>query len=318
VRPAVPAAGQRWAAIVGTVPVRARDTVVLAAPWFHAWGLGNLTVALGLSCTIVTLARFDPDATLAAVERHGAQGVVVVPVMLRRLVDAAPADTSTLRYIACSGSSIGAPLVRAALDRFGPKLFNIYGSTEVSLATIATPGDLAASPSTAGRVATGSTVRVVDRNGRDVPVGVTGRVFVGNPGRFDGYTGGGTKESLDGLLATGDLGHFDGRGRLFVDGREDDMIVSGGENVFPGEVEDLLASHPGVADVAVVGVPDDEFGQRLRAIVVRAPGARVTADQLRRHVGATLARHKVPREVVFVDELPRTTTGKVLRTELRS
>jgi fatty-acyl-CoA synthase len=310
------------AAIVGTVPVRARDTVVIAAPWFHAWGLGNLTVALGLSCTVVTERRFDAAATLDLVRRHRAAGLVVVPPMLRRLVDAASpertaAATASLRYVASSGAAIGVPLVRQVLDRFGPKLYNVYGSTEVSLATIAGPDDLIAEPSTAGRPAAGSTVRIVDRAGNAVPAGEVGRIFVGNPGRFDGYTGGGSKESVDGLLSTGDLGHLDDDGRLFVDGREDDMIVSGGENVYPAEVEDLLAHHPGVAEVVVVGVPDEEFGQRLRAVVVRAPRSRVTAEALRRHVGRTLARHKVPREVSFVDELPRTTTGKVLRTALR-
>jgi fatty-acyl-CoA synthase len=308
-------------AILDCVPVSARDTVVVPAPWFHAWGLANLAIMLGLSCTVVTEERFDPASTLAAVERHRAAGLVVVPVMLRRMLDAAAeggerVDTSTLRYIAASGSAIGAPLVRRLLQRFGPILYNIYGSTEVSLATIAAPDDLAAEPSTAGRPVPGSTVRILDHLGLEVPAGTIGRVFVGNATRFEGYTGGGSKESIGGLLSTGDLGRFDSAGRLFIEGREDDMIVSGGENVFPGEVEDLLAAHPGVAEVAVVGVPDDAFGQRLVAYVVRRPRARVTAEQLRRSVAAALARHKVPRDILFVDALPRTTTGKVLRRVL--
>jgi fatty-acyl-CoA synthase len=133
---------------------------------------------------------------------------------------------------------------------------------------------------------------------------------------FDGYTGGGDKARHGALMSTGDVGHFDADGRLFVDGRDDDMIVSGGENVFPSEVEDLLAGLPGVREVAVVGVLDDEFGQRLRAIVVLEPGTSISERELQAHVRANLARYKVPREVAFADELPRTATGKVLKREL--
>ena len=240
--------------------------------------------------------------------------------MLSRMLAAGDAelaahDTSSLRYIASSGSALGPGLATGVLDRFGPVLYNVYGSTEVSLAAIAGPDELRAEPATAGRPATGATVRILDEGGQPVPDGRVGRIFVGSSGRFDGYTGGGTKESIDGLLSTGDLGRIDD-GLLFVEGRDDDMIVSGGENVFPAEVEDLLAAHPRVAEAAVIGVDDEEFGQRLRAVVVRRPGSEVGEDELRDHVRSRLARHKVPREVVFVDELPRTTTGKLLRREL--
>jgi fatty-acyl-CoA synthase len=134
---------------------------------------------------------------------------------------------------------------------------------------------------------------------------------------FEGYTGGGDKARRDGLMATGDVGHFDEHGLLYVDGRDDDMIVSGGENVFPHEVETLLEHVPGVREVAVVGVPDEEFGQRLRAFVALEPGASMTADQLKDRVRSNLAGYKVPRDVVFVDELPRNATGKVLKRELQ-
>jgi fatty-acyl-CoA synthase len=195
----------------------------------------------------------------------------------------------------------------------GRVLYNVYGSTEVALATVATPGDLSWAPATAGRVAFGSRVEVVDEAGRPVPAGATGRIFVGSAMGFEGYTSGADKERLRGLVAAGDVGHFDARGRLFVDGREDDMIVSGGENVFPAEVEDVLSLHPGIADVAVTGVDDDEFGQALAAFVVRRPGAALSVDDVRDHVRRSLARFKVPRRVVFVDDLPRTATGKVVK-----
>ena len=253
-----------------------------------------------MSSTAVLQSRFDPEATLAAVAANGADGLVVVPVMLQRILalDAHVRrryDTSSLRYIASSGSALGAPLARAALDSFGPILHNIYGSTEVSLATVAGPEDLHAAPSTAGRPAPGSIVRILDDDGNEVPTGEVGRIFVGSASRFEGYTGGGGKEEIGGLLSSGDVGHFDQHGRLFVDGRDDDMIVSGGENVFPREVEDLLAAHPGVAEVAVIGVDDEQFGQRLHAFVVKRPGAKLTAKQVKDHVAAHLARYKVPK-----------------------
>lgn len=307
--------------LLETVPIRARSTVVIAAPLFHAWGLVHMGVGLGMSSTAVVQAQFDPEATLAAIAAHRADGLVVVPVMLQRILALGGAtiakyDTSSLRYIASSGSAIGASLATATIRRFGPVLYNIYGSTEVSLATVAGPGDLQSAPSTAGRVAPGSTVRILDAAGKPVETGVVGRVFVGSGARFDGYTGGGGKEQIDGLLSSGDLGHFDDKGRLFIDGRDDDMIVSGGENVFPAEVEELLATHPAILEAAVIGVPDEEFGQRLKAFVVKRPGQQLSQADVKDHVREHLARYKVPRTVTFVDALPRTTTGKLRRLDL--
>jgi fatty-acyl-CoA synthase len=303
------------------VPLRSRDTVLVAAPLFHAWGLVHLGAALATSSTVVLHAQFDPLATFAAIEEHRPAGVVLVPAMLQRMLDADAEtgdsfDTSSLRYVASSGSALGPALARAALERFGPVLYNVYGSTEVALATVATPADLAAAPGTAGRVAVGATVRVLDDSGREVEPGCTGRIFVANAATFEGYTGGGDKERVDGLTATGDVGHFDAEGRLFVDGRDDEMIVSGGENVFPAEVEDLLTSHPDIVDAAVVGVPDRDFGQVLAAYVVRRPGSRLTARAVTDHVGANLARFKVPKRVELRRALPRTPTGKLRRGDL--
>ncbi|MET0579663.1 MAG: AMP-binding protein, partial [Ilumatobacteraceae bacterium] len=239
--------------VLSVSPLRARDTVVIAAPLFHAWGLVHMGVGLGMSSTAVIHAHFDPEATLAAIAEHHADGLVVVPVMLQRILALggeviARYDTSSLRYIASSGSALGATLATATLRRFGPILYNVYGSTEVSLATVATPADLQAAPATVGRPATGSTVRILDGDGVALGPDLVGRVFVGSGSRFDGYTGGGGKEEIDGLLSSGDVGHFDTSGRLFVDGRDDDMIVSGGENVFPQEVEDCLARHEAVVE----------------------------------------------------------------------
>jgi fatty-acyl-CoA synthase len=203
------------------------------------------------------------------------------------------------------------------MDTFGDNLYNLYGSTEVAWASIATPEDLRKAPGTAGRVPLGTTVRILDDDDQPVAAGTTGRIFVGSDLQFEGYTGGGSKEIVAGLMSSGDVGHFDDDGRLFVEGREDDMIVSGGENVYPSEVEELLAKHSAVEEVAVVGIPDDEFGQRLKAFVVLHGGASASEQELRAHVKSELASYKVPKEIEILDELPRNHAGKVLKRELR-
>ena len=226
-------------------------------------------------------------------------------------------DLSSVRVVAVSGSALPAALSERWMDLFGDNVYNLYGSTEVAWASIATPADLRAAPGTAGRPPYGTIVRLYDEDGEPVATGETGRIFVGNEMQFEGYTGGGGKDAIDGLLSSGDVGHFDEAGRLFVDGRDDDMIVSGGENVFPAEVEDLLSGHYAILEAAVFGVDDEEFGQRLKAVVVLRAGAAVTEDEIRGHVKSNLAGYKVPRDIEFVDELPRTSTGKVLKRELR-
>jgi len=309
------------AALLSKIPLRSKGVTMIAAPMFHSWGFAHFTLALPLGATIVLQRRFDPEETLRAVAQHRADTLAVVPVMLQRMLDLGPEtlsryDLSCLRILALSGSALPGELATRAMDAFGDVLYNLYGSTEVAWATIATPEDLRAAPGTAGRPPMGTVVKLLDDAGREVAQGESGRIFVGNELMFDGYTGGGGKEIIDGLMSTGDVGHLDAGGRLFVDGRDDEMIVSGGENVFPREVEDLLSDHPQIEEAAVVGVPDEEFGQRLRAFIVLHDGATLSEDDVRAHVRANLARYKVPRDVVFLDELPRNATGKILKREL--
>ena len=310
-----------FAALLSKIPLRARSRLMVAAPLFHSWGFLHLNLALGLGCGVVLRRRFDPEAVLADTARHRCRTLVVVPVMLQRILELGEErirsyDLSALGTIDVSGSALPGELAVRVMDVFGDKLYNLYGSTEVAWATIATPQDLRAAPGTAGRPPHGTVVRLYDEHGREVPQGATGRIFVGSQLQFEGYTGGGAKDVIDGLMSSGDVGHFDAGGRLFVDGRDDEMIVSGGENVFPREVEDLLADHPAIEDAAVVGVPDADWGQRLAAFVVTRPGAQLDEAALKRHVKDELAGYKVPREVRFVDELPRNATGKVLKREL--
>jgi fatty-acyl-CoA synthase len=309
------------AALFSRIPLRAREKTVIAAPLFHSWGFAHFFLGLALNSTFVLRRRFDPEETLRAIAGSRATALVVVPVMMQRILELPEEvirryDLGRLRVTAASGSALPGELATEWMDTFGDNLYNLYGSTEVAWATIATPEDLRAAPGTAGKPPRGTRVRIVDHDGHDVPPGKTGRVFVGNDMNFEGYTGGGGKEELGGLLSSGDVGHFDEGGRLFIDGRDDEMIVSGGENVFPREVEDLLAGHEGIVEVAVIGVADDEFGQRLKALVVPREDADLSADDVKGHVKANLARFKVPREVEFLDSLPRNATGKVLKREL--
>ncbi|WP_194836012.1 acyl-CoA synthetase [Nocardia sp. XZ_19_369] len=310
------------AAILDKVPFRAREITECPAPLFHTLGFAHLFIALGFGSTLVIRRRFDPQAVLDSLHRHRATALVAVPVMLQRLVDLGPEaraghDFSALRIIFVAGSQLGAELCTRVTEAFGPVVYNMYGSTEVAYATVATPADLAVEPGCVGSPVPSATVRILDEDGAELPPGQTGRIFVGNSLQFEGYTGGGDKLRVGNLMSTGDVGHFDSAGRLFIDGRDDDMIVSGGENVFPGEIEELLAAHPAVAEVSAFGVPDDRYGQRLRAVIVVRDGHSLDEDEVREYVKAHLARFKVPRDVVFIDELPRNPTGKVLKRVLR-
>jgi acyl-CoA synthetase (AMP-forming)/AMP-acid ligase II len=309
------------ASLLSKIPLKARETTMIAAPLFHSWGFGHFTMAMPLTSTMILRRKFDPEDTLRAVAQYRASALAVVPVMLQRILELPPEtiakyDLHALRVVALSGSALPGELATRAMDLLGDVLYNLYGSTEVAQATVATPEDLRAAPGTAGKPPLGTVVKLLDEHGREVPRGQSGRIFVANELMFDGYTGGGGKEIVDGLMSTGDVGHFDEGGRLFVDGRDDEMIVSGGENVFPREVEDLLADHAEIEEAAVVGVADKEFGQRLRAFVVPRNGARLSEEEIKRYVKENLARFKVPREVVFLEELPRNATGKVLKREL--
>jgi acyl-CoA synthetase (AMP-forming)/AMP-acid ligase II len=311
------------AAMFSKIPLRARETTVIAAPMFHSWGFAHFTLALPLASTLVLARKFDPEQTLREVAHHRASALALVPVMLQRMLELGPEtiaryDVSCLRVIALSGSVLPGELATRAMDLFGDVLYNLYGSTEVAWATIATPEDLRAAPGTAGRPPIGTVVKLLDADGREAAPGEGGRIFVANEMMFEGYTGGGSKEIVGGLMSTGDVGHFDDAGRLFVDGRDDEMIVSGGENVFPREVEDLLADHSQIEEVAVVGVQDSEFGQRLKAFVVPRNGTKLTAEAVQSYVKENLARYKVPRDVVFMDQLPRNATGKILKRELQA
>ena len=310
------------AQLLDRIPWCANGVYIAAAPLFHATGLATCALGLALGNHIVLARRFDPQATLRAVAAHRAGVLIVVPTMLHRILDLDPAvlgkyQTSSLRVLFAAGSALSPDLCRRTAETFGEVLYNLYGSTEVAAAAIANPAELRAAPGTVGRPPLGCRLACYDDERRLISEpGRTGTLFVASGLSFSGYTDGNHKEIVDGLLSTGDTGHFDENGLWFVDGRDDEMIVSGGENVFPLEVENLLDGHPGIIEAAVIGVDDTEFGKRLCAYVVADPSAALDADTVRAFVRTELARHKVPRDVVFVEELPRNATGKLLKNQL--
>ncbi|NEW39902.1 acyl-CoA synthetase [Nocardia cyriacigeorgica] len=305
------------------IPLPRGNTMIMAAPIFHGTGLSQFTLGWALGNTIVFQQRkFDPERTVAAVATHRAATLVLVPTMLQRIVDLGPEvlaryDTSSLRVVFAAGSSVSPDLSRRTAEAFGDVLYNLYASTEVAVAAVATPLDMRIAPGTVGRPPVGCRVAIYDdTRTRITTAGEIGTIFVSSGLSFTGYTDGRNKEIVDGLLSSGDVGHFDADGRLFIDGRDDDMIVSGGENVYPLEVENLLTDRPDIVEAAVIGVDDHDFGKRLHAFVVPAAHAVVDPQEIKDYVKAKLARHKVPRDVSVIAELPRNATGKLLRRQL--
>jgi acyl-CoA synthetase (AMP-forming)/AMP-acid ligase II len=295
--------------------------VVLAAPLFHSWGLINFSFGLSTVPTYVMRRRFKAEQVLQDIEDHRAEVLVVVPLMMQRLVDVDPelvekTDVSSLRITAASGSALAGELATTYMDTFTDSVYNFYGATETGWVTVASPEDLRAAPGTAGRPPWHTTVRILGQDGQEVPAGETGTIYVGNDMPFGGYTDGNTKAFADGLMSTGDLGHFDDDGRLFVSGRDDDMVISGGENVFPRELEDALIDHPDITDVVVTGIDDKDWGQALGAYVVVKDGASLEHEDVVAFAKERVARFAVPRRTMFLDELPRNPTGKVMKREL--
>jgi acyl-CoA synthetase (AMP-forming)/AMP-acid ligase II len=311
------------ASLLDRTGLRIGSRIAVAVPMFHGLGFGMLILTMTLGGTALTRRRFNAEATLAQASEHHAEGFTAVPVMLARILEL-PDDVRaryplrSLRVVVSSGARLDPSLARRFMDAYGDVIYNGYGSSEVGIGALATPSDLREAPETVGRPVAGCRVRILDEHGESVGPHITGRIFVGSELTFDGYTGGETKDVVAGMTSTGDMGYFDDEGRLYIVGREDDMIVSGGENVYPRAVENALAEHPDVADNAVVGVPDDEYGERLAAYVVIRPGAGVGADELRNYLKGKVSRYEQPRDIEIVSEIPRNAAGKVQRNELQT
>lgn len=306
------------AQVLDRLPFPRGATVLMAAPVFHGTGLSQTCLAMSAGCSLILPGRFDAAQVVSLASETRAEVLVLVPTMLHRILALEPSahDLAAVRRIYVGGSALPADLCRRTTQLLGPVLHNLYGSTEAGVAAVADPRDLELAPGCVGRPPVAARVRVLGPERAEVPTGERGVVFVRSALTFTGYSDGTGKEVVDGYVSTGDIGHWDEHGLLHIVGREDDMVVSGGENVAPSRVEDLLATHPGVDEVAVVGIPHEEFGQVLRAVVVPRGDARPDVEELRSLARSQLARHEVPREVWLVEELPRNTTGKVLRRVL--
>ncbi|MEZ5210176.1 AMP-binding protein [Gordonia sp. (in: high G+C Gram-positive bacteria)] len=310
------------ALIVDRIALPQRGSIVIVSPVFHATGFALWGVGLAMGNETVLMRRFDAEKTLAALAEHRSQALVAVPTMLHRMVALGPEviaryDLSNLKSIVVAGSALSPALCAQVQQAFGDVLYNLYGSTEVGVASVAQPAELRQAPGTIGKPPVTSHLALFDDDGNRIRERNTkGRLFARTGAPFEGYTDGRNKDFIDGYMSSGDMAYVDENDLWFIAGRDDDMIVSGGENVYPQEVENLLAEHPGVDDIAVIGVDDAEYGTRLRAFVVAAEGATPDADELRAHVKAHLARYKVPRDVVFVEDLPRNPTGKLVRRML--
>jgi acyl-CoA synthetase (AMP-forming)/AMP-acid ligase II len=314
-----------WVTILDRTRLRTGSRISVAMPMFHGLGLGTLMLTLALGGTVLTRRHFDAETALAQASLHRADAFTVVPIVLARILDLpqrvrARNPLPYLRVVLSSGDRLDPSLGQRFMDAYGDILFNGYGSTEVGIGALATPADLRDAPETVGRPVAGGRVRIFDKKDRPVGPRVTGRIFVGGEMTSEGYTGGSVvgeaKATIDNMTGTGDMGYFDNTGRLFIVGREDDMIISGGENVYPRAVENALAEHPDIADNAVIGVLDERFGQRLAAFVVLQPGSDTDASALREYLQGKVSRFEQPRDIRIVAGIPRNPAGKVVRKEL--
>ncbi len=313
-----------WVTILDRTRLRTGSRISVAMPMFHGLGLGMLMLTMALGGTVLTHRHFDAEAALAQASLHRSDAFTAVPVVLARILDLpqrvrARNPLPYLRVVLSSGDRLDPNLGQRFMDAYGDILYNGYGSTEVGIGALATPADLRDAPETVGRPVAGCPVRIYDKNDRLVGPRVTGRVFVGGELASEGYTGGSSIEAkavVDNMTSTGDMGYLDNAGRLFIVGREDDMIISGGENVYPRAVENALAEHPDIADNAVIGVPDERFGHRLAAFVVLQPQSEIDVPTLREYLKGKVSRFEQPRDIRIVDSIPRNPAGKVVRKEL--
>ncbi|HEX2049143.1 MAG TPA: AMP-binding protein [Actinomycetota bacterium] len=306
-----------FAKLLDVLPYRRSDVVYVPAPMFHSFGYATFAFGAVVGATMVLPEKFDPERSLALIEEHRVTAASLVPVMIKRILDLDPGvkaryDLSSLRIVVASGSAMSPKLRRAATELFGDVLYDLYGSTETGWVAIATPADIAAKPTSVGRAAPGIEIGVFAPGGERAAPGEPGELFVRSDLLFEGYTSGGSRPTRDGFVSIGDVGRVDEEGYIFVEGRADDMVVVGGENVYPIEIESLIESIDGVREAAVMGVEDEEYGEVLAAFVAGS----ASPDDVVATCQRELASYKVPKRVEIVDELPRTATGKVLKRRL--
>lgn len=305
--------------LVTWIPWRAEMMIQQTASMFHSWGWGNINLIFAHRATVVLRRVFDPVQAMEDAERHQVNGIITSPIFIKEQLKAAQQgayDTSSLEFIVSSGNAMHEDLIRGLHQQFGPVVCNFYGSTENSVVAIATKEELAEEPALAGRPVRGVRVKILDDEGNVLPANTPGRIYARGTMSMRRYANSRDQMKIQhGLLEIGDRGYLDDDGRLFVLGRADDMIIVGGENLYPRSVEEVLAPMPGVRDLFAMGVDDEETFKRMAVWIVRddnPEGEALTKESVQDWIRANLAEHSVPREVTFMDKLPRNPTGKVM------
>lgn len=302
------------------------DRHLVVCPLYHSAAPAFVAFMFSLGATVIIEPHFEAEKILSVIESEGITCAMVVPTMLVRLA-ALPRevrdryDTSSLRWIMSGAAPLATDTVRRFQDCYGPIVWNFYGSTETGLVTLAGPHDHGAHPGTVGRSLRGNELRILDDHGESVPPGEVGELYVRNAMLITGYhrnPDATTGSMRDGFFSVGDLARIDHDGFVYLESRKHDMVISGGVNIYPREIEDYLHDHPELVEVAVIGVPDEEWGESLKAFAVRATGSSISEAEVIGYCRDGLANYKCPKSVVFLDELPRNPTGKVLKRELRA
>lgn len=305
------------------------DTTIIAMPYGHIGGVGVVLGAINAGQELIVHAEYDPAALIDAIAAHRVRRLFLVPAAIGMLLQhpkAADADFSSIETMSYGASPIPLPLLRAAVARFGCSFVQVYGMTETWGGVVALPPEdhlpgREHKMTAAGKALPGVELKILDQQGNVVAPGVIGEVAIRSPNNSRGYWNrpDETAKTLigDGWLRTGDAGLIDDEGYLFIQDRIKDMIITGAENVYPAEVESAVFAHPAVADVAVIGVPDQKWGEAVKAIVVLKPGMTANPDEIIDHTRTLIAGFKCPKTVDFVAQLPRNPAGKILRRELR-
>ena len=300
------------------------DVHLLAGPYYHSAPRFFVSLHLLMGATLVIQPKYDPVEALQLIERHKVTTTFMAPTLLQRLCDVPEVvfsryDTSSLRSIILGGAPCPHVLKVRAIERFGECLWEFYGATETGIVTLLRPEDQLRKPGSCGNVAPGQEIRLLDPAGNEVPDGVPGEMWSRNAWLAEYYrkpeaTASNTR---DGFFSVGDIAYRDAEGYYYICDRKIDMVISGGVNIYPAEIEAVLAAHPAVVDVAVIGVPDELWGESVKALVELRPGANATAGELLAFCGERLADYKRPRSIDIVDELPRSPAGKLLKALIR-
>ncbi len=311
--------------MMAQVGMRNDDRHIVVCPLYHSGALAFAKMMTSLGATVVLADHFEAESVLQIIEKERITCAFMVPTMLVRINalnedTKSSYDTSSLRWVMSGAAPLSTATASAFQDHFGPILHNFYGATETGTVTHAKPEDHCEHPGTVGRPLRGNELRILDEEGEELPPGEVGELYVRNGMLIGGYyrNHDATMASLrEGFFSVGDLAKLDEDGYLYLASRKHDMVISGGVNIYPREIEEVLHHHADIMEAAVIGVPDDEWGESLRAFVVARPGSGLSEFLVVEHCKAHLAGYKQPRSVVFLDEMPRNATGKILKRQLR-